>query len=84
MSHIKPGVVRQFGKDAIHFDLIEGHEWGERKQHFKEKIQAFKCVAVFVNVWNTYSKDSSFTKILLSYRNVGDFSTKMINDMFIT
>ncbi len=48
---------RQFGEDAIHFDLIEGREWNMKKyQHFQEKIQAFCCVdafAVFANVWTT-------------------------------
>lgn len=24
-------VGRQFGKDAIHFDLIEGHEWNKKR-----------------------------------------------------
>lgn len=56
MSHIEQGVGRQFGKDAIHFYLIEGHEWNKKNKYqlFKEKIQAFSCAvtfAVFVKGW---------------------------------
>lgn len=50
MSHIKQGVGRQSGKDAIRFDLIEGNEWNKinKYQHPKEKVQAFSCAVTFV------------------------------------
>lgn len=44
MSHIKRGeLVGNLGKDAIHFDLIESHEWNI---YIKKEKKRYKRSAV--------------------------------------
>ena len=57
MSHLEQGVARQFGKDAIHFDLIGGHEQNKKNNlNFKREIKAFSHIVSHLLYLSTHAR----------------------------